>query len=104
MVMFHLEERSLNAAKNRLSSTLSFQNLLKGKMFINLSARYVQEYDLYSGNQIGTSAGAGKRGLVYGGINPINNTPRNYVKNFDWGALGGFTSVDISAGFKMNIW
>jgi iron complex outermembrane receptor protein len=97
-----LEERSLNAAENRLSGTLSFQNLLEGKMFINLSARYVQEYDLYSGNQIATAAGAGKRGLVYGGINPINNLPRNYVKNFNWGALGGFTSVDISAGMKLN--
>jgi outer membrane receptor for ferrienterochelin and colicins len=40
--------------------------------------------------------------LVYGGINPINSQPRNYVKNFDWGALGGFTTVDISAGFKMS--
>jgi iron complex outermembrane receptor protein len=97
-----LEERSLNAAENRLSGTLSLQNLLEGKMFINLSARYVQEYDLYSGNQIATAAGAGKRGLVYGGINPINNLPRNYVKNFNWGALGGFTSVDISAGMKLN--
>jgi iron complex outermembrane receptor protein len=39
---------------------------------------------------------------VYGGINPINNTARNYVKNFNWGALGGFTSVDLSLGVKMN--
>ncbi len=97
-----LEERSLNAAENRGSSTLSFQNLFKGKMFVNLSARWVQKYDLYSGNQIATAAGEGKRGLVYGGINPINNLPRNYVKNFNWGALGGFTSVDISAGVKLN--
>ncbi len=97
-----LEERNLNAAKNRFSSTLSFQNLFKGKMFVNLSVRSVQKFDMYSGNQIGTSAGEGKRGLVYGGINPINNLPRNYVKNYNWGALGGFTSVDISAGVKMN--
>ncbi len=97
-----LEERSLNAATNRLASTLSFQNLCKGKLYINLSARWVKEYDLYSGNQISTAAGAGKRGVVYGGINPINNQPRNYVKNFNWGALGGFTTVDISAGVKLN--
>ena len=97
-----LEERNLNAAKNRFASTLSFQNICKGKMFVNLSARWVQQYDLYSGNQIATAAGKGKRGLVYGGINPINNQPRNYVKNFNWGALGGFTSVDISAGVKLN--
>lgn len=97
-----LEERSLNAPKNRLASTLSFQNLAKGKAFINLSVRYVQEYDMYSGNQIATAAGAGKRGVVYGGINPLNNQPRNYVKNFNWGALGGFTTVDLSAGMKLN--
>jgi iron complex outermembrane receptor protein len=97
-----LEERSLNAPTNRLASTLSFQNLCKGKLFINLSGRWVKQYDLYSGNQIATAAGAGKRGVVYGGINPLNNLPRNYVKNFDWGALGGFTTVDISFGMKMN--
>lgn len=96
------DERSLNAPKNRLAATLSFQDLMKGKMFVNLSGRWVQEYDMYSGNQIGTAAGEGKRGLVYGGINPINNQPRNYVKNFDWGALGGFTTFDISAGYRFN--
>jgi len=97
-----LEERSLNAAANRFASTLSFQNLFKGKLFVNLSVRSVQKFDMYSGSQIGTSAGQGKRGSVYGGINPINNQPRYYAKNYDWGALGGFTSVDISAGVKLN--
>ncbi len=97
-----LEERNLNAAKNRFASTLSFQNICKGKMFVNLSVRSVQKFDMYSGSQIGTSAGQGKRGLVYGGLNPINSQPRYYTKNFNWGALGGFTSVDISAGVKLN--
>lgn len=97
-----LEEKSLNAPANRLSSTLSFQNIAKGKMFLNISLRWVQQYDLYSGSQIGTAAGQGKRGLVYGGINPLTNTARYYTKNFDWGALGGFTSIDISGGVKLN--
>ncbi len=97
-----LEERSLNASKSRFASTLSFQNLCKGKLFINLSVRSVKKFDMYSGSQISTSAGEGKRGLVYGGLNPINNQPRYYTKNFDGGALGGFTSVDLSAGFKLN--
>jgi outer membrane receptor for ferrienterochelin and colicins len=97
-----LEERSLNAPKNRLAAILSFQNLAKGKLFVNLSARWVEKYDLYSGSQIGTSAGEGKRGAVYGGINPLNNLPRTYLKNFDHGALGGFTSIDISTGYKFN--
>jgi iron complex outermembrane receptor protein len=94
------EERSLNAPKNRLVATLSFQNLFEGKMFINLSGRWVQEYNLYSGSQIGTKEGEGKRGVIYGGINPLNNQPRNYLKNFNHGALGGFTTFDISAGYK----
>ncbi|MDP3394518.1 TonB-dependent receptor [Sediminibacterium sp.] len=97
-----LEERSLNAPANRFSTTLSFQNMAKGKMFLNISMRWVESYDLYSGNQIGTKVGAGSRGVVYGGINPLNNLPRNYVKNFNWGALGGFTTFDISTGVKLN--
>ena len=97
-----LEERSLNAPANRFSSTLSFQNMAKGKMFLNISMRWVESYDLYSGNQIGTKVGAGSRGVVYGGVNPLNNLPRNYVKNFNWGALGGFTTFDISTGVKLN--
>lgn len=97
-----LEERSLNASKGRFASTLSFQNLIKGNLFINLSVRAVKKFDMYSGSQIGTSAGEGKRGIVYGGLNPINNQPRNYLKNFNHGSLGGFTSVDVSAGYKLN--
>ncbi len=96
-----MEERSLNAPKNRLAATLSFQNLAKGKMFINLSGRWVQEYNLYSGSQIGTKAGEGKRGIIDRGINPATGTPRTpLIKNFDHGALGGFTTFDISAGYR----
>jgi iron complex outermembrane receptor protein len=61
----------------------------------------VQQYDFYSGVQIGTEAGQGKRGIVYGGIGP-NGQPRYYPKNFDWGPLGGFTTIDLSAGYKIN--
>ena len=46
---------------------LGFQNLAKGKMFANISARYVQEFNMYSGSQIGTKEGSGQRGSVYGG-------------------------------------
>ena len=97
-----LEEKSLNASRNRLASSLSFQNLAKGKMFVTLSLRWVQQFDMYSGSQIATEAGQGKRGSVYGGINPLNNLPRNYIKNFDQGPLGGFTTIDLSAGYKFN--
>jgi iron complex outermembrane receptor protein len=57
----------------------------------------VQQYDFYSGNQIGTKAGIGKRGVVEG----PNGIP-GYIKNFNRGALGGFTSIDIRAGYKIN--
>jgi len=59
-----------------------------------LGARYVQQYDFYSGNQIGTSEGEGMKGEVYG------NSLVNY--NFDWGPLGGFLSFDFSAGYSFN--
>lgn len=90
------EEKSLNAPENRLAATLSFQNLCKKRMFINLSGRYVQEHDFYSGSQIGTAAGQGKRGKVdRGTLAPL-------VKNYNHGPLGGFFTVDISAGYKFN--
>lgn len=94
------EEKSLNAPKNRLAATLSFQNLLNKKLFINLSMRSVQKFDFYSGNQIATEAGAGKRGVVTATL--PNGTKVNYLKNFDYGPLGGFTSFDVSAGYALN--
>jgi len=60
-------------------------------MYINVSARFVQQYDFYSGSQISTAAGEGHRGVVEG----LN-------KNFDWGPLGGFTTFDFSIGYKIN--
>ena len=63
---------------------------------MNLSARYVQQYEFYSGNQISTTTGAGKRGVVKG----PNGIP--YLKNFDWGALGGFTTLDFGCRYKIN--
>ncbi len=71
-------------------------------MFVNLSARLVQQYEFYSANQIGTVAGEGSRGKVFGGINPVNGRPRWYLKNFDHGPLGDFITVDLSTGYKIN--
>ena len=97
-----LEEKSLNAPKNRGVFMINFQNLCRNRLFINLSARYVEQYDFYSASQIGTSAGKGTRGNVYGGINPVNGKPRYYVKNFDNGPLGNFVTVDLGTGFQFN--
>jgi iron complex outermembrane receptor protein len=97
-----LEETSLNTPKNRGAILLNFQSLCKNKLFVNLFARFVEQYDFYSANQIGTAAGKGSRGKVYGGINPTNGQPRYYIKNFDWGPLGGFISIDLSTGYEVN--
>jgi outer membrane receptor for ferrienterochelin and colicins len=90
------DERSLNSPKSRLTASLNFENLIRQKGFINISARYVEKYDFYSGNQISTKAGEGKWGIVEG----PGGIPR-YPKNFDRGPLGG-TTVDIRAGYRLN--
>jgi iron complex outermembrane receptor protein len=90
------EEKSLNAPKNRGALLFNFQNLVKGKLVANITVRYVQQYDFYSGSQIGTVAGKGKRGIITRpGQPPL-------LKNFDWGPLGDFTTVDLNMGFKIN--
>jgi len=96
-----LEETTLNAPNHRGLISLRLENLCKQRLFLNVSARIVQQYDFFSGVQIGTEAGKGKRGIVYGGIGP-NGQPRNYLKNFDWGPLGGFTTIDIGAGYRLS--
>jgi len=88
------DEKSLNAPHHKASASLLFTNLLKDKFHFMLGARYVQQYDFYSGQQIGTSEGEGKKGNVVG------NEKVNY--NFDWGPLGDFLTVDFSAGYSFN--
>ena len=94
------DEKSLNSPVNRLIAILEFQNLCKQKMFVNLSARYVSQYDFYSGPYTSTKAGKGKidtlRLISPGGIERI------YPKNFNWGPLGGFTTFDLALGYKFN--
>lgn len=96
-----VDEKSLNSPNNRVIAILSFQDLCKQKLFVNLSACYVGQYDFYSGSQISTEAGEGRWGKIYGGIGS-DGLPRYYDKNFDWGPLGGFTTIDLSAGYKLN--
>ena len=97
-----LEETSLNTPEHRGAILLNFQNLCKERFFVNLSGRFVEQYEFYSANQIGTLAGKGSRGEVYGGVNPANGQPRLYLKNFDHGPVGGFITVDLSTGYKIN--
>lgn len=87
------DERSLNAPHHRGSAKLLLTDLLKGRFHCTLGARYVQQYDFYSGMQIGTEEGEGMKGAVSG------NPAVNY--NFDWGPLGGFTTFDFRAGYAL---
>ncbi len=96
-----VEEMSLNAPEHKGMIGLNMQDLFRQKMYVNISTRLVQQYDFYSGLQIGTEAGKGKRGIVYEGIGP-NGQPRYSYKNFDWGPLGGFITIDLNAGYKVN--
>jgi outer membrane receptor for ferrienterochelin and colicins len=90
------EEKSINAPANHITGILSAQKLVHGRMFINLSTRFVQEYDFYSGSQIGTAQGMGKRGYIYIPGKPV------LLRNFDWGPLGSFTTFDLEAGYKIS--
>ena len=62
--------------------------------------RAVESFDFYSGSQIGTEAGAGKRGVVTSTL--ANGSKVNYLKNFNYGPLGGFTTFDVSAGYVLS--
>lgn len=90
------EEKSLNAPSQRITGILNTQNLWHDRLFLNLTVRYVEQYDFYSGSQIGTELGMGKRGIVY-----VPGKPA-LLKNFDWGPLGGFTTFDLEAGYKIS--
>ena len=96
------DERSLNCPKHRGFIMLGFQNLLKNKLFIKISARFVGEYDFYSGSQISTRMGEGRRGRVFTRINSQTGDSTFVNKNFNWGPLGGFTTFDLNMGYRIN--
>lgn len=79
------DEKSLNASNHRGMALLTIDNLLKDRLALFLGTRIVQQYDFYSGNQVGSSTGAGTR------IPP---------KNFNYGPLGGFTSFNFGAEYR----
>ena len=60
------------------------------------SSDLVEQYEFYSGSQIGTIAGKRKRGFI-----EVPNKPP-LLKNFDWGPLGDFTTIDLQAGYRFN--
>jgi iron complex outermembrane receptor protein len=94
------DEKSLNSPTNRVIVVLDFQNLCRQRMFVNLSVRYISQYDFYSGTYISTKAGKGKIDTIKV-ISPAG-IERTYPKNFNWGPLGGFTTIDLAAVYKFN--
>lgn len=78
-------EKSLNAPTQRGVALLTFENLFKDRVALTLGSRFVQKYDFFSGNQVGSTEGEGTR------------TPPN---NFNYGPLGGFTTFNFSAEYR----
>ncbi len=62
------------------------------KFFGSVFTRYVQAYDFYSGINVAASA------------NPTLGVRENarYGRTWNYGPLGGFTTVDVSAGYHLN--
>ncbi|WP_156810152.1 TonB-dependent receptor [Nitritalea halalkaliphila] len=77
----------LNAPANRANFNFTAANLLDNKLNASVNVRWVPEFDFRSGNQIATAAGAGTR------VAPFL---------FDYGPLGGFTTVDLSVGYRIS--
>lgn len=82
-------ESSLNAAQHRFNFNFTARDLFDKKFFGSVNVRVLPEYDFYSGVQIAAEENAGKRVAPY---------------NYNYGPLGGFTSVDLSAGYKFTNW
>ncbi|GAB3876549.1 hypothetical protein GCM10028824_34300 [Hymenobacter segetis] len=62
------------------------------KFFGSIFTRYVQAYDFYSGINVAAAA------------NPTLGVKENarYGRTWNYGPLGGFTTVDLSAGYRVN--
>ncbi|OKL41728.1 TonB-dependent receptor [Pontibacter flavimaris] len=84
-----VSESSLNAAKHRYNFNFTARDLFNKKFFGSVNVRILPEYDFYSGVQIAARENQGRRVAPY---------------NYNYGPLGGFTSVDLSAGYKLKEW
>ena len=79
-------ESSLNAPKHRYNFNFTARDLFNNKFFGSVNVRILPEYNFYSGSQIAAKENQNKRTAPY---------------NYNYGPLGGFTSVDVSAGYKL---
>lgn len=95
------DEKSLNSPAHRVLAALDFQNLCKQKLFINLSARYISQYDFYGGSQASRKLHAGSWDSIIVDQD-LNGKPIFARTNFNWGPLGGFTTFDLGVLYKFN--
>ncbi|WP_018476250.1 TonB-dependent receptor [Pontibacter roseus] len=80
-------ESSLNAPKHRYNFNFTARDLFNNKFFGSVNVRILPEYNFYSGSQVAAKENANKR------VAPLL---------YNYGPLGGFTSVDLSAGYKFS--
>ena len=62
------------------------------KLFGSVFGRYVQAYDFYSGINVAASANA-ELGV---------RENARFGRTWNYGPLGGFTTVDVSAGYRLS--
>ncbi|MGH7450689.1 MAG: TonB-dependent receptor [bacterium] len=85
---------SLNTPKHKGSVAL---NLSQAKYFGSVFARWVDEYDFFSGINLAAKTNTS---LIYGGEPVIEG--RRVGRDFNEGPLGGFVNVDLSAGYRLS--
>lgn len=96
------DEKSLNSPTNRVIATLDIQNICKQKLTVNLSARYISQYDFYFGAEVSREKNAGSWDSIIVDQKLLNGEFVYARKNVNWGPLGGFTSFDLGVLYKFN--
>lgn len=81
----------INTPTHKLGVGLNYS---KGKFFSSFFGRYVQAYDFFSGINVAAKTNPT---LIYAGSPVYEN--RQVGRNFNFGPLGGFFNVDLSAGY-----
>jgi outer membrane receptor for ferrienterochelin and colicins len=80
---------SINAPANRFSLAANYN---QGKFFGSIFTRWVEEFDFFSGINV-----AAKADDALG----LKENAR-FGRTWNYGPLGGFTNVDVSAGYRIN--
>jgi len=83
----------VNAPKNKVSVSLNYHG---SKFFGSLFGRWVESYDYFSSFQIAAET----QDLLWRGV-PIEEGARG-ANAWNYGPLGGFLTVDLSVGYRIN--